>query len=525
MAIAVGFAHNTVNDIVRAYINGVPVVAAGAIALSAQFTPVIEALSIGGSYASGQQTSVALSGAGSTNNVDAQVLAFIANSGGATPGVQATNGAVSLTANDGSSSFAHAGAVALAWTNDSKSTTSTSVSVGVSVAENFIGQGAGHTVEATIEGSKVTASGDVDLTATSTADIETLAVGGSASGATGAASTKLIAVAGAGAYAANTISGTIEAHIASDSDVTTTAGSGGDIDLTSTDSTKLIRADAYGIALAYASATAAAATTVSAAIGVAISQNKVENSVKAYIDASKALADAGIVIDADASPDVRSFALGVAASLARGTGLTGALALTGSAATNSVDDTIAAYINNSNGADGIQANGGGVSLTATDDSIVWAVAGGFALAGSESTGESTAFAVAVGASIAENKIGTGDGQSVKAYINDATVVANGAVEVEATSTAVLYSVAIGGAVAGRSGRDSPSAWRPPGRARTTRSSRRSRRASRAGAPSRRASSGRSRSRPSTAHRSPPTPAASPQPSPSPARARTGPPRP
>ena len=214
-----------------------------------------------------------------------------------------------------------------------------SVSVGVSVAENLIGQGTGHEVEATIDNSVVTASGAVALTATSTADIETLAVGGSASGATGPASTTLLAVAGAGAYAANTLSETIETHIASGSDVTTTAGSGGDITLTSTESTKLIRADAFGLAAAYAAATAAA-TTVAGAVGVAIAENKVNNTVKAYIDASKALADAGITLDAGASPDVRSLGLGVAATLARGTGLTGSLAGAGSAATNSVDDTI-----------------------------------------------------------------------------------------------------------------------------------------------------------------------------------------
>ena len=94
VAIAVGFAHNTVDDSVRAYINGATVSAAGAITLSAQFTPVIEAFSIGGSYASGQQTSVALSGAGSTNNVDVPVLAFIAQSVVTTQSVQATNGGV-----------------------------------------------------------------------------------------------------------------------------------------------------------------------------------------------------------------------------------------------------------------------------------------------------------------------------------------------------------------------------------------------------------------------------------------------
>src|SRR5260221_5332073 len=54
--------------------------------------------------------------------------------------------------------------------------------VGASVADNEIGKGAGQFVRATIENSAVNAAGDVSLSASSTATIEALTIGGSAAG-------------------------------------------------------------------------------------------------------------------------------------------------------------------------------------------------------------------------------------------------------------------------------------------------------------------------------------------------------
>ena len=101
-------------------------------------------------------------------------------------------------------------------------TSSTAVSIGISIAENSIGQNTGHEVEATIDHSVVTATGNVTLSATSTAAVDAVAVGGSGSGSTGLTAKGVFSAAGAGAYAANNITETIDAHIAADSDVTTT---------------------------------------------------------------------------------------------------------------------------------------------------------------------------------------------------------------------------------------------------------------------------------------------------------------
>lgn len=291
----------------------------GGLTMDAEFTPTIVALSIGGSVGiTGSATNVAVAGAFSGNYIDTMVLTFIDNSS-----VMATGGDISLTANDGSKVAAIAGVVSFTFVRTPTGTagqpTSTAVSIGLSIAENSIGQNTGHAVEATIDNSVVTAGGNITLTATSTADDEALAVGGSGSASRGGtAATKVFSAAGAGAYAANNITETIETHIATDSDVTTSPGSGGNITLYASDSTTLIGADAFGVAVAWAATTAAAAmAAASGAIGVAIAQNSVSNKVKAYIDASNALSDAGISLTATASPDVHSLGLGVAAAIAR----------------------------------------------------------------------------------------------------------------------------------------------------------------------------------------------------------------
>ncbi len=456
---AVAVADNTVDDGVRAYINGATVMTNGGLTMDAEFTPALEALAIGGSFAgSGSGTNVALAGAGSANHIDAMVLTFIDNSDGARS-VTATGGGISLTANDGSRVTAQAGVFAYSLTNPAMGTTATTsaaVSIGISVAENSIGQNTGHAVEATIENSVVTATGNVTLTATSTAVDDAVAVGGSASVSEGTEATKVFSVAGAGAYAANNISETIETHIAAHSDVTTTAHSNGSIMLSATDSTSLIGANAIGVAFAYAAATGAMAATVSGGVGVGIAQNTVKNKVQAYIDASDAVADAGISLNASSSPDVHSLGLGIAAAIARGTGLTGSLVGAGSAASNSVNDTIAAYISSStsvtkNANTSVQANGGGVSLMASDTSTLTADAAGFAFAISDAKADKPAGGLAIGASVANNNVGANGGESIEAYIDNATVTAAGTITISATSTATINTLAIGGAVAATRG--------------------------------------------------------------------------
>ena len=363
-----------------------------------------------------------------------------------------------MIANDNSAAFSDAGAFSIAWSRTPAENTdkTVSVSVGVSVAEDNVGHTTGNSIEAFVHSSTVTAAGNIALTAESTANDEVLAVGGAGSTATGTGSseaTTAVAFSGAGAYAAANISNTIETYLDGGSDATTTPQSGGVISLTATDTTKLIRSDAFGIAFAYAAATGSSVNQGSAALGVGIAQNSISNTVKSYINAAKAVADAGITVNASSSPDVHALAVGVAVSIASGNDDTGALAGAGSGATNSVNDTIAAYITGCTTAnqEPISAGSGGVTVTASDSATVTADAGNFALALAFAQNEETGYAIAVGASIAENNVGTGSGESIKACIDGSDVFAAGPVLVSASSTASVNTLARGGSFAGTFG--------------------------------------------------------------------------
>jgi hypothetical protein len=90
----------------------------------------------------------------------------------------------------------------------------------------------------------------------------------------------------------------------------------------------------------------------------------------------------------------------------------------------------------------VAANGGTVTLTATDDADIHADAGGFAI----SVGVSTSGAgggLSIGAAVSDNVIGG----SVKAYIENSKVTATGNVSLSAVSTPQIDALAMGGTLA------------------------------------------------------------------------------
>src|SRR5262249_57888931 len=94
------------------------------------------------------------------------------------------------------------------------------------------------------------------------------------------------------------------------------------------------------------------------------------------------------------------------------------------------------------------AKGGGVSVTASDDTSIRGDTGGYAVSLAGSLGGGGAGAGALGASESDNEIGTKSGQSVEAYIDNATVTAAADVTLSASSTATIWSLAIGASLAG-----------------------------------------------------------------------------
>ncbi|MGB8168696.1 MAG: hypothetical protein WCF18_14460, partial [Chthoniobacteraceae bacterium] len=111
------------------------------------------------------------------------------------------------------------------------------------------------------------------------------------------------------------------------------------------------------------------------------------------------------------------------------------------------DNTVQAYIKDSNGTNGVTTTDGALSVNATDDSSIRADTGGFALALGLSLGSGAGGGLGIGASISKNDIGAGAGHKVDAYIDNSTVTAAGPLTVNAQSTAVIDALALAGAAA------------------------------------------------------------------------------
>src|SRR5262249_18468127 len=154
-------------------------------------------------------------------------------------------------------------------------------------------------------------------------------------------------------------------------------------------------------------------------------------------------------INATSASHVASLGIGVSGAVANGMGTSGSLAIAGGAAINSIDNEVAAYIED-NGlvpSRTIRAGGTGVFVTAQDNSEITADAGGFAISFSNSKSGS-AISGSAGAGIAVNEIGQHSGQSVKAYIDPADVKANaGDVVISATSSPTINALSMAGSLA------------------------------------------------------------------------------
>ena len=176
--------------------------------------------------------------------------------------------------------------------------------------------------------------------------------------------------------------------------------------LTATDATTLIRADAFGVALAYASSSQSLgnATTGAASIGVAAAVNDVTGSVygrrRRFCRHERQRLDHSGHVQFPLSS--RPLAIGIAASLANGTGTTEALSAGRSAGTgNTIKEDDEAYIRN--GGKGVTSRSGSVSVTASDGSKITANAGGFGI-GLAFGSDGNAIGATIGISAATNDV-------------------------------------------------------------------------------------------------------------------------
>ncbi len=180
VSIGASAAVNGIYNTTDALVNSSNLTSAGGVSLSATATPAIKTLTIGGAVSgSNSSAGVALAGAGSGNTVQDTVEAEITNCNG-NNGITASGGPVSLDASDSPTILAGGGGVGIAAGFGQEG--GVGVSVGISVATNNVQD----TVTASISNSVVGALGnDVSLSASDTANVQALTIGGAVGGGDG----------------------------------------------------------------------------------------------------------------------------------------------------------------------------------------------------------------------------------------------------------------------------------------------------------------------------------------------------
>ncbi len=402
ISVGAAAAINEITNTVEAFIDGSSVTAAAGVSLGANETATIQALTIGGAVAvaagSGSSTAVAGAGAGSGNTVANDVEAYIASS----PDVTSQAGGVSISSVDNTSATANGGGVGIA-VGAAPSDSGLAVTIGISAATNKVT----NQVLAYIASSRVSAAGNVDLSATEKANIQALSIGGAISvGASGGGDGAGVGAAGAGS--GNTIADTVEASIQDGSSVTTSAG--GNVNLSALDE-PTITANAGGVGIAGG---AASESGVSVSLGVAVAINSVADPVKAFISGSTVSAAGTVSLSASETANIQALTIGGAIGVAGGGGSSVGVAAAGAGSGNTITDDIEAGIT---GGSDVTAQGGGISISATDNSMIVANAGGVGIA----VGGSGASAVGatIGISAGTNEMTN----QVLAYIDSSTVSA------------------------------------------------------------------------------------------------------
>ncbi len=316
------------------------------------------------------------------------------------------------------------------------STAGVGLAIGAAIAVNLIGYNEDGSenaaqVQAQILNASVNAgTGALDLTATASQSI--YACVGAFAVAVGGASTGGGAGAGAGANSLNEMAMQITAAINGDGSSGIQAGS---ITLQATDSSSITAVTGEAtVAFSWGSTAA-----VSVAIGAAIANNDIGNTVSAYVQNASNVTTTGALsataLEA-ASIDATTYAASVAVAISY-IGIAAAVGVL--TATNNLTNTVAAYVSGS-----MPVQAGAVTLSAGDQAAIQAYSLSLALAGG-------VFGIAVGVGVGNNTIN----DNVSAYVQSSTIVATGAINVTATSnqaitttsTVAAISAAAGAAVA------------------------------------------------------------------------------
>ena len=291
-------------------------------------------------------------------------------------------------------------------------------------------------VQAFILDSSISTGGALNQTATSNQTINATVVAASAAIAAGLGG---VAGAGAGASTQNQIDDQVRAYI---------DGSGATgISAASVTQSAMDTSSISVVTGAAALSFAVGVVAVSISIGVALAENYISNDVEAYIANATVTTTGGAVgLTAQESATISSTTEAAGLAVAIG-GLAAGLAGAGADAVNAIDTTTLAHIDSST----VDADGGGVSLSASTpaslDITATVKAGAVGAAGG-----AVGIGAAIGVALAQNLIGyNADGSAgnaaVEAYVDNSSVDAEGALQIDATTAAVINAEVDSGAVA------------------------------------------------------------------------------
>ena len=165
----------------------------------------------------------------------------------------------------------------------------------------------------------------------------------------------------------------------------------------------------------------------STGVGAAMGYSQISDTIQASLDKTTVNVSGAVTVTAESEQTIGGVVGGVGVSIGSGWGVGGSVSI------NIIADTVDAHISDSSQV----TAGGAVSLSASDQSLIVAIAGGVSV----SFGGK-----AVGASISYNRISN----ALTAYIADSIVHAGASVSLSATSSPLLVAVAAQGSASGAS---------------------------------------------------------------------------
>ncbi|TXI73269.1 MAG: leukotoxin LktA family filamentous adhesin, partial [Limnohabitans sp.] len=386
---ALAFGVNTINTVRTAQVTGSNLIVSNAVTVQANAEGSIKTISA--TLAGGKDYAGAGSFSVNTLNADIYALYDSTSDTGGQNSLRGTASSVKVLASGTGKIEAFAGAVSGAGTG----------AIGGALAINRMGEGnARHRVRASLQDIQLLAPASVEVDASLTSAIGSVAVSGSGAGT----------VAANGSVTTNAIEAEVQAQM---TQAHQTANSG----------TVTVRATNDADISSLAGAVSGAGET---AVGVAIATNSIGGDVSSTMTDSTLAGSGAVVVDAIASGTIKAAAAGMA-----GGGTTGVSA---SNTTNAITSTVLAQMTRVTQT----AASSSVRVQALDSSTIQSFAG--AVGVGSSAGGGAAFALNF---LGRTALNEDSSKVVKAEVLNSSLRSTGAVHVKGLSTSVIESIALG----------------------------------------------------------------------------------